>query len=416
MSITLTSGAYLGDRKLDALRSMAQDLARAKDWAGLLALRSQLEQDTVFWTDLWGPTCALGARLTGRPEATELLAELVRAGFNQPELFDGELEAAFADDPRWAEISAAMSSSAAPVPIALTEWPVLTPAAPLGLFELAGRASELRSQLPAPLPTAWQTAQAMLAWVTGRWKHANAHMEIDDAVECLRRVDEGQRYACVEYSLVLSQALNAVGIPARRVSLRQASYHTGVGRGHVVSEAWVDDLNRWVLLDGQNGLYWTAADGEPLGAVELQRLARNGAPRPDFVTVGADVSQADADAWFTYFAHVTTSAGSWSPEPFGLVFQRITMQLSQRLEHYPDVLYPDLSELGIETALQAGQPAVRLVSAHPFARGFSADGTDLESDVLVLDCTPGEHEHALAARTDYGVLRSRTLKYLVARS
>lgn len=70
--------------------------------------------------------------------------------------------------------------------------------------------------------------------------------------------------------------------------------------------------------------------------------------------------------------------------------------------------------LGLPSASQDGQPAVRLVSAHPFARGFTADGTELESDLLVLDCTPGEHEHALAARTDYGVLRSRTLGYLVA--
>lgn len=387
---------------------------QAEDWPGLLALRTQVEQDTLFWTDLWGPACALAARLTGRPEATELLAGLVEAGFNQPELFGGQTEAAFGDDPRWPAIAAAMRSGAAPLPIALTEWPVLTPAAPLCLLELAGRASQLRALLPAPLPSAWQTAQTMLAWVTGRWKHANAHMEIDDAVECLRRVDEGQRYACVEYSLVLSQALNAVGIPARRVSLSQASYHTGVGRGHVVSEAWIDELNRWVLLDGQNGLYWTGPDDVPLGAVELWQQRRAGAPRPGFVTLGADLSHADADDWFAYFAHVTTTAGTWSPESFGLVFQRVTMQLSRRLERHPDVLYPDLSDLGIETVLQDGRPAVRVVTAHPFARGFVTDGGELESDVLVLDCTPGEHEHAIAARTDYGALRSRTLRYLVS--
>lgn len=415
MGITLTTaaGAYVGGPELDVLRTKAQDLARAKDWPGLLALRAQLEQDTVFWTDWWGPTCALAARLTGQPDAADLLAGLAEAGFSQPEIFGGELEAAFADDPRWPEISAVMSATA-PAPIALTEWPVLNPAAPLGLFELTGRSSELRSELPAPLPSAWETAQAMLAWVTGRWRHANAHMEIDDAVECLRRVDAGQRYACVEYSLVLSQGLNALRIPSRRVYLSQANYHTGLSRGHVVSEAWIDDLNRWVLLDGQNGLYWTGADGGPLGAVELQRLSRTGAPRPDFVALGADMPQADANVWFSYFAHATTTAGTWSPEPFGVVFQRITLQPSHRLERHPGALYPDLSELGIETALKDGQPAVRLITAHPFAHGFTADGTALESDVLVLDCTPGEHEHAVAARTDYGLLRSRTLRYAVA--
>lgn len=414
MSIKLTSGAYLGSPELDALRAKAQDRAQAKDWAGLLALRPELEQDTVFWADLWGPSCALAARLVGQPGATELLAGLVQAGFSQPELFAGELESAFADDPRWPEISAAMRANSAPVPIALTEWPVLTPSAPLGLFELAGRAGELRAQLPSPVASAWQTALNLLAWVTSRWRHANAHMEIDDAVECLRRVDAGQRFACVEYSLVLSQALNAFGIPSRRLSLRQANYHVGLGRGHVVSEAWIDDLNRWVVLDGQNGLYWTGGDGGPLGAVELQRLFLDGGPRPGFVTVGAELSAGDADSWFSYFAHVTSTAGSWSPGPFGLVFQRITMQLSPRLEHDPGVLYPDLSELGIETVLEADQPAVRLLTAHPFARGFTVDGAELAADILRLNCSPGQHEHALAVRTDYGSLRSWALRYTVA--
>jgi hypothetical protein len=414
VEIRLTTGAYLGDPELDALRTRAQDLARAKDWAGLLALRPVLERDTIFWADLWGPSCALAARLTGQPGATDLLAGLVQAGFSQPELFDGELEAAFADDSRWPEIAAAMGASAAPVPIALTDWPVLTPAAPLGLFELTGRAAELRAHLPPPSPSAWETALATLAWVTSRWRHANAHMEIDDAVECLRRVDEGQRFACVEYSLVLSQALNALGIPSRRLSLRQVNYHTGLGRGHVVSEAWIDDLSRWVVLDGQNGLYWTGADGEPLGAVELQALSQAGGPRADFVTVGEELSRAEADTWFSYFAHVTSTVGTWSPGPFGVVFQRITMQLSQRLEHHPDALYPDLAELGIETVLDDQKPAVRLIAAHPFARGFTVDEAELESDVLPLDCSSGDHEHALAVRTDYGTLPSRTLRYTVA--
>lgn len=103
--------------------------------------------------------------------------------------------------------------------------------------------------------------------------------------------------------------------------MSQAGYHTGIGRAHMVSEAWIDDLN---------------------------------------VALGADMPL-DADFWFSYFAHATTTAGTWSPEPFGVVFQRITLQASHRLEHHPGALYPDLSELGIETTLREGQPAVRLV-------------------------------------------------------
>jgi Transglutaminase-like superfamily len=415
MTIRMKSDtASMAQPELDALRIAGQDLARAKDWAGLEALRPQLETDADLWPDWWGPTCAIAARRLGLPGAVELLGELVRAGFTQPELLDGELEAAFADDPRWPEIAARMAASGGRPPIELTDWPVLTPSAPLCLLELPGRAAELRAQLPAPLPSAWETAVATLAWVTGRWLHANAHMEVDDAVECLRRVDQGQRFACVEYSLVLTQSLNALGIPARRLSLRQPSYHAGVGRGHVVSEAWIDDLARWVVLDGQNGLYWTGHRGEPLGAVELGQTFAARGPRPDYVTVGAPVSEADAQIWFSYFAHMTSNAGTWSPGPFGLVFQRTMLFVSRRLEHLPGALYPDLSEIGVESALHDQRTALRLTAAHPFARGFAADGTDLGGDVLLLADTTGEHEASLAVRTDYGLLAARPVRYSVA--
>jgi hypothetical protein len=410
MTMRLKADADLAQPALDALRTKGQDLANAEDWAGLLALRPELEADAECWPDLWGPACALAARKLRQAGAVELLDELVQAGFSQPELFDGQLEVEFADDPRWPEIAARMAASEVPPPIVLTEWPVLNPSAPLSLLELPGRAQELRAQLPPPRPSAWATAVALLAWVTSRWKHANAHMEIDDAVECLKRVDEGQRFACVEYSLVLTQSLNALGIPSRRLSLRQQNYHAGLGRGHVVSEAWIDDLDRWVLLDGQNGLYWTGDDDEPLGTVELQVLAARGR-RPSFVTVGAPVDDSAADSWFTYLAHATSNAGTWSPGSFGLVFQRTMLHMSRRLEHRPEALYPNLSDLAVESALDDHQPALRLISAHPFARGFAADGTDLAGDILRLDDTPGEHEVSIALRTDYGLLRGRTLRY-----
>jgi hypothetical protein len=414
MTFHLKTDTYLAQPELDAVRTKGQDLANVEDWPGLLALRPELEADTEFWPDLWGPTCALAARKLGQPGAIELLEDLVRGGFTQPELFAGELERAFGDDPGWPVIATRMAASDAPPPIVLTEWPVLTPSVPLCLLEVPGRAEELRAQLPTPRPSAWDTAVATLAWVTSRWKHANAHMEIDDAVECLQRVDRGERFACVEYSLVLTQALNTLAIPARRVSLRQQNYYAGVGRGHVVSEAWIDDMGRWVLLDGQNGLYWTGDSGQPLGVLELQRAFAAGGPRPTFATVCAPMDEGGADMWFTYFAHATSDAGTWSPGPLGLVFQRTMLHMSRRLEHRPEVLYPDLSELGVETALDGHQPAVRLTAAHPFARGFATAGIDIAGDIVRLDDRPGEHETSLAVRTDYGLLPGKTLRYTVA--
>lgn len=414
MAIQLKADTDLAQPELDGVRTRAQDLASAEDWPGLLAVRPELEADADCWPDLWGPACALAARKLDQPGAVELLEELVQNGFSQPELLDGELERAFTDDPRWPAIAARMTASNLPPPIVLTEWPALTPSAPLCLLEVPGRAEELRAQLPVPQPSAWDTALATLAWVTRRWKHANAHMETDDAVECLRRVDQGQRFACVEYSLVLAQSLNALAIPARRVALRQQNYHAGVSRGHVVSEAWIDDLSRWVLLDGQNGLYWTGDGDQPLGTPDLQQAFAAGGPRPDFVTVGAPMDDDDADRWFTYFAYATSNAGTWSPGPMGIVFQRTMLHMSRRLEHLPGALYPDLSGLGVETALDGDQPAVRLIPAHPFARGFAADGEHLAGDILRLNGRPGQHETSLAVRADYGLLPGKTLKYTLA--
>jgi Transglutaminase-like superfamily len=404
---------YVAPPELDSLRARAQDLGNASDWAGLQTLRPELEQDTECWPDLWGPLCAIAARRMGDPAAVDLLARLVEGGFCQPEIFEGELEAAFAADPRWPQVMDRMTLNVRAAPLVLTEWPVLTPSAPLNLLDLPGRAAELRALLPAPDPSAWQTARNTLDWVTHRWKHANAHMEINDAVECLRRVDEGKRFACVEYSLVLTQALNALGLPARRLWLYQDNYQVGLGRGHVVSEAWIDDLNRWVVLDGQNGLYWTGGDGAPLGAVALSQAVRSGASWPSYVTFRDDFAESAAQLWFSYFAYVSSNAGTWASGPFGLIFQRDRLVVSGRLEHEPDVFYPDLSEVGVEAVLDGGRPALRLSTAHPYPSGFAVDGAGLDGDLLVLDTTAGEHEHEVAVRTDYGILASHPLRYRV---
>jgi len=411
--LRLRSDTDIATPDLDSLRTQAQDLASAENWAGLHAIRSDLQRDREFWPDLWGPLAALAASHAGDPDAFEVLRGVVDGGFSQPQLFNGRIEAAFGDDPRWPQVSDKIAHNVPAAPLVLTKWPELAPSGPLGLLDLPGRAAELRSLAPPPLPSAWETARQALSWVTHRWAHANAHMEIDDAVECLRRVDEGMRFACVEYSLVLSQVLNALGIPARRLSLLQAAYHVGLGRGHVVSEAWIDDLRRWVLLDGQNGLYWTGADGAPLGATELHRAFLDGARRPGYVTSRDDLSDSDADVWFGYFASVNSKAGTWSPGPFGVVFQRTMMVTSGPLWASSDALYPDLSEIGVQTTLDGDQPALRLASAHPYCRGFAADGHAIHGDVMRLDQAAGDHEVELAVRTDYGTLASHPLCYRV---
>lgn len=135
-----------------------------------------------------------------------------------------------------------MASGVPPPTLTIHEWPDPSHDLPLALYALDDtRADRLRELLPPPRRSGWVTACPLLAWTGGRWTHANDHVEDPDALDLLERVDRGERFACVEYSIVLSQALNALSIPARRVDLRQRNHRVGVGRGHVVSDravAW----------------------------------------------------------------------------------------------------------------------------------------------------------------------------------
>jgi hypothetical protein len=411
------SSGYQAPRDLDALRVLAGDLARGENWAELDALRDRLRDDREFWPDLWGPACAVAARRVGDPAARSLFDDVLAAGFGQPETFDSELEAAFGDEPDWADLAARMAANAsAPAPLEFLDWPTLTPGVPLELFRLPGeREAALRTRLPAPAETAWETARSLLTWVSRRWRHGNAHVDRPDAVACLDRVDAGERFACVEYALVLSQALNAVGIPSRRLSLLQRPYHLGLGRGHVVSEAWIDDLNRWVVLDGQNGIHWVGVDGLPLGAVELQALVRDGAPPPPAVLDGAEFPADRAAFWYTYFGDVSTTGAGWAQGGFGAVFQRDRLRQTPRLERDPGRLYPDLSEIGIGVELVGDRAAVRLLTAHPFADGYVVDGLQvpLDDPLWKLTRAEGEHEVRISVRTRWSSLPTKMLRYRV---
>jgi hypothetical protein len=413
---------YLASDGLDRLRVAADDLVRARDWFGLHALSGELRRDEAFWPDLWGPWCAVAARRLDDPEARALLDRLVADGFGQPELLGDELATAFGRDGDWPELAARMASNVPAPALELTGWPAITPTAPLTLLRLpANREAALRERIPAPAVTAWETALSLLGWVASRWEHGDAHVDRDDAVECLERVDAGKRFACVEYSLVLSQALNAVGIPARRLSLRQANYHVGLARGHAVSEAWIDELARWVVLDGQNGLYWEDG-GSPLGAVGLQARLGRGEPIPRAVVLPRGLQpppDEELPAWFSYFASISATGAAWSAGPFTPVFQRDQLIVTDRLEHDPARLYPDLSEIGVGVTLVDGEPAMRLATAHPFATGFVVreDGAEQElaagDPVWVLRQAAGEHTAELAVRTSYGSLAGKPFRYLV---
>lgn len=403
--------AEVPPRELARLRLRAEEWLRAGRHRELLGLVPELRGDAEWWAHLWAPGAALAAaRLGSSSEALALLEEAVAGGFSQPELFDGELEKVFGDE--WPSLQRRML---VPLPsLELTDWPDAAPMLPLELYAIApDRLSGLLERLPSPGESAWATALSLLEWVHKSWQHANDHVDDPDALTVLERVNAGERFACVEYSIVLSQALNAVQIPSRRVDLRQPAHHTGVGRGHVVSEAWIDELDRWVVLDGQNGSYWADDAGTPLGVLEL--LALDAAPR--FVGAGPvePPSTGQAADWFTYFRSATTTGVTWSAGPLAPIFQGSRVIETPRLVRDGGPAYPQLSALATGLGGTVERPVVRFEHFHPYGVGIRLHLPDGPADAAewALDLLPGVHELAVAVVTPYGETAPQRFAYLV---
>ncbi|QHJ07044.1 transglutaminase-like domain-containing protein [Hymenobacter busanensis] len=115
-------------------------------------------------------------------------------------------------------------------------------------------------------------AQAVCAWVHGRLQH-NGHIPTKktDPMGILQDAQMEQQVQCEGFGIVLAAALQSVGIPARPLYLKTADSETrGQAAGHVATEAWLREQQKWVLVDAQWDVIPTQ-DGTPLNAVELQR-------------------------------------------------------------------------------------------------------------------------------------------------
>jgi Transglutaminase-like superfamily len=408
------------DLPVGQLRTLATDHIRSGEWAELVALEPALRADTEYWSSWWAAACAIGRWHDGRTDARDLLEDCIAAGFHDMEPFGRLFEDSFGTEPDWPALRARIEANAPLPPVALVRWPTSRLILPLGLSRLdAAGAARLAARLPPPQASALATAETLLGWVTDRWRHSGAsHDTSNDANIVLDRVEQGERFACVEYTVVLSQALNASLIPARPISLFRLDYYTGLGTGHVVTEAWIDDLGKWVVLDGQNGAVWRDAAGTPLGVLELQERYLIG-DQPVFSGRGHNFDPGDAARWFRYFYTASvTGVLAWSPGPYVPVMEGAAVVASQRLTESLAGVAPDLAEISTGVADHEG-PALVFRADHPYATGFRV--TDADGQAIVLD--PGQplrlageegaHELTVAVTTRYGTLLPQPLEYVV---
>jgi hypothetical protein len=117
-----------------------------------------------------------------------------------------------------------------------------------------------------------EKVKLVLNWAHNQWKHSgNNQPSKSNALTILKEAREGQNFRCVEYGIVTAAALQSIGIKARVLALKTRDVEqVKKSAGHVLAEAYIDDLGKWIMLDGQYNVIPMLND-IPLNAVEFQR-------------------------------------------------------------------------------------------------------------------------------------------------
>jgi len=80
----------------------------------------------------------------------------------------------------------------------------------------------------------------------------------DSADKFLKQIKEGKIGTCFHYSIIFSCFLSSIGIYSRLWSLEGDDVLKRFG--HTVVEIYLNDLNKWVMLDVINGIYFKEKD------------------------------------------------------------------------------------------------------------------------------------------------------------
>ncbi len=225
-----------------------------------------------------------------------------------------------------------------------------------------------------------ETVKAVCAWVHGLWQHNGSNEPTSpDPLTIITEAKAGKRFRCVEYGIVVKGCLEALGIPARVLSLKTADVETReMGAGHVVAEAYLRDRKAWMMIDGQFGAM-PMLKGDPLSALALQQALGD----PELAFEGLERKGWDAyKAWiapYLYFFDVAhdNRGFTWDKlkgriqlAPTGVaapkVFQRV-MPFEAQVVRTPDHFYPTPEVWFSREALiqDARHLARTLEEAHP---------------------------------------------------
>ncbi len=149
----------------------------------------------------------------------------------------------------------------------------------------------------------FEKIKIILDWAHLRWEHNGSNNPSKpDALTILKEAQSGKKFRCVEYGIVTSSALNSIGITARVLGIKTRDVEiVKYGAGHVVSEVYSTDFNKWVFMDPQFNVI-PVLNGEPLNSVEFQDAIVNRRNNLKLINRHGDVPTKDFDNYINWVA------------------------------------------------------------------------------------------------------------------
>lgn len=123
----------------------------------------------------------------------------------------------------------------------------------------------------------YDKAVTILKWVSGLWRHNGMNKaEKEDPLYILDRViHHGERFRCVEYSIVINACLLAIGLESRVLYLKMKNAdEMNSYAGHVGCECFLREMDKWIFVDGQWGAI-PIKNGIPLSVYEFSTAISN---------------------------------------------------------------------------------------------------------------------------------------------
>lgn len=94
----------------------------------------------------------------------------------------------------------------------------------------------------------------------------------DSPYNMLRQINQGKQASCFPYTIIFSSYMASIGIKSRLWALEGDD---SLGRfGHTVAEVYIKNLNKWVMIDVINRLYFKEKN-LPLSILELRERLLN---------------------------------------------------------------------------------------------------------------------------------------------